>query len=126
MSTTEWPLNRSNVSSHIVLAFRWNLIPYDPLCPICSLQIKFVKIADKLEANANEQARGPPWKGGESGENGKLVKIADNLEANANERARGPPWKVGQFGNVVEIANDLEAHVHEQTRGSLGNLTTFV
>ena len=48
-----------------------------------------------LEANANEKARGPPWKAGEfgeSGKNGKLVKIADNnLEANANEKTRGPP-----------------------------------
>ena len=52
-------------------------------------------IADNLEANANEQVRGPPCKAGEfgeSGKNGKLVKIANNnLEVNANERARGTP-----------------------------------
>ena len=59
---------------------------------------RLVKIGDKLEANANEQARGPPWKGGESGENGKLVKIANNLEANANEQTRGLA-KLAKMGN---------------------------
>ena len=57
---------------------------------------KLVKIADNLEANANEKTRGPPCKDGEfgeSGKNGKLVKIADSLEANANEQRRRPLWQ---------------------------------
>ena len=73
-----------------------------------------------MEANANEKTRGPPWKAGESGKNGRLVKIGDKLEANANEQARGPPWKGGESGEngkLVKIADNLEANANEQTRG---------
>ena len=101
----------------------------------CTQQQKWQNFANNnLEANANEKARGPPWKAsefgefGESGKNGKLVKIDDNnLEANANEKTRGPPCKAGDFGEfresgkngkLVKIAdNNLEANVNEKTRG---------
>ena len=94
---------------------------------------KFVKIANNLEANANERTRGAPWKAdefgkfGENEENGKFVKIANNLEANANERTRGASWKADEFGECgeygekgrfVKIANNLQTNANEETRGA--------
>ena len=72
------------------------------------------------EANANEKARGAPWKAANLAKNGEFAKIAGEREANANEKARGAPWKANRVKNTSSFIKTKM----KSLSSSMGNIST--